>query len=200
MISSKCGASIADTDTLLPITAIFCQWEQFFWITVSSATEHNTDIHNYMTKQQTKTRQESIPVLHYPPDTDANIRLNNLGIWSIRPPLALSSFTTQQIHKFVSFFSPLTCIPECTGWPSDTRCSSDTPGLPEQRLQRSWRWAQSRSSPGRHSYHPSRRLLPTSGWSSTRLALWTCWSAAKGESGWCESMLQIRWGGCCGLM
>lgn len=73
----------------------------------------------------------------------------------------------------------LTCIPECTGWPSDTRWSSDTPGLPEQRLQRSWRSARSRSSPGRHPCRPSRRLLPTSGWSSTRLALWTCWSAAK---------------------
>lgn len=85
-------------------------------------------------------------------------------------------------------FSFLTCTHECSGRPSETRCSSDIQGWPGQRPQRSWRWAQSRSFPGRRSHHSSRRLLLPSGCSSTHLALWTYLSA----KGW-EWEIHIRW-------
>lgn len=199
LISSKCGASIADTDTdtdtdtLLPIKAIFCQWEQFFWITVSSATEHDTDIHNNMKKQQRKTGQESIPVLYYPSDTDANIRLNILGIWSIRPPLALSSFTTQQIQKFVLFSPylhsrmyrmairyPLFFRHSRIAW---TAASEELKVGSEQELS----WAALLSSVKEAA---ADLRLVFNLFSSLDMLV----SCERG-SGWCESVLQIRWGG-----
>lgn len=39
------------------------------------------------------------------------MRLNSLSIWSIRPPIALNSFTTQHIRKFVLFCPPSPAFP-----------------------------------------------------------------------------------------
>ena len=86
-------------------------------------------------------------------------------------------------------FSFLTCTPECSGWRSGTRCSSDTRGRPAQRPRRSWRWAQSSSSAdGPH--HPSPRLLLLSGCSSARSALWTCWSAEGFKEGFIALLIR----------
>lgn len=60
-----------------------------------------------MTKQQKRTGWESILVLDHQTDTDTTNILNTLGFGLIRPPLALSSCTTQQIHKVFFFFLPL---------------------------------------------------------------------------------------------
>lgn len=103
LITSNCGASTVDTDcdtnTLLPIKAIFCQWERFFdnCFYCYKTGQWHTQLQD---KTVGKTGQKLMPVLYYLSDTDTCVGLNILAISSIRPQLFFSLFMTQKRGDF----------------------------------------------------------------------------------------------------